>query len=101
MPLLRSNESKSQDIVTKDGSIQFTSGGLLLQYQGTSILIGPNGIALSCGAVSVNLSQTQVTMISGPATLQMQTNDFTINCTGFVRINGTRVSVNNGALEVM
>lgn len=57
------------DIITPNGSIRFTSNGIVLESGSSRITIGPGQIEINCNAV--------------------------------VKVNGTVVNINNGALEVI
>jgi hypothetical protein len=103
MPLLRSKVDKQTDVVTKNGSLLFTPEGIVLSHpQGSKIAIGANGIEFNCtGGVSMKLTPSEILVSNGSVSLRMTMMDCSLNANGPIRLNGSMVNVNNGALEVI
>ncbi|HUA57507.1 MAG TPA: hypothetical protein VML19_02060 [Verrucomicrobiae bacterium] len=102
MPLLRTKVAKSSDIATKFGSITFTADGIVLAHpQGNKVTIGTSGIEFSCSGSSMRMTPSEITISTGSVSFRMTMMECGLNANGPIRINGSSVNVNNGALEVV
>ena len=102
MPLLRSKVAKSSNIETADGILKFNKDGILISHpQGNKVLIGPNGIEFSCSGMSMKMTASEILLSTGAVSLRMQMTECSITAGGNIRVNGSTVNVNNGALEVI
>jgi hypothetical protein len=108
MPILRSKLNSSDDINNDYGSITFTKDGIKLAHpSGNYVTIGPTGIGLFCGGISMKMATNEIVLSASTVSVRLTTSDFSvatsgcnITSSGVMRLNGAIVNINNGGLEV-